>query len=369
MDRNTQTPAAQSSVTHHAGITGAPPQSTRPRHVIENDAVSSIRWVNQRIETFFSGDILADLLSDAPEPGDTIRWVHLLRACAAEIDQLATRFSLDGAAVEDLLAEHERPKYDLGIQSLLIITRGAHFDSDSGDVSTYPISAIMTPTVLVTIADDHFPLAAFSARLQKLDRKLSGAALLHQLMDLVVDDYSQIFFDLADTIDNLSERTFQDTPLTRDEQIMTFHLRRTLTAMRRVLGPTMDLASSLALASKSKSADDALALMLPPDTARGFADVSEHVAHTSDGINGLREVMGSLVETNLSLADFALNTVMKKLAGWAALIAVPTLITGFMGMNVPYPGFGTTTGFIVAGFVMVGAVGVLYSAFRRKGWL
>ncbi len=76
-----------------------------------------------------------------------------------------------------------------------------------------------------------------------------------------------------------------------------------------------------------------------------------------------------MYETNLALADVHLNTVMKKLSGWAAIIAVPTLITGFMGMNVPYPGYGTTTGFVVAAAVIVVAVISLYVMLRRKDWL
>ena len=76
-----------------------------------------------------------------------------------------------------------------------------------------------------------------------------------------------------------------------------------------------------------------------------------------------------MYETNLAQADLHPNTVMKKLSGWAAIIAVPTLITGFMGMNVPYPGYGTTAGFVVAGVVIVVAVIVLYIMLKRKDWL
>ena len=80
-------------------------------------------------------------------------------------------------------------------------------------------------------------------------------------------------------------------------------------------------------------------------------------------------MLTSAFETNLALADVHLNMIMKKLSAWAAIIAVPTLITGFIGMNVPYPGFGQGGGFVVALVVMVVAVVTLFVLFRRSDWL
>ena len=77
----------------------------------------------------------------------------------------------------------------------------------------------------------------------------------------------------------------------------------------------------------------------------------------------------TVFETNLSLADARLNTVMKKLTGWAAIIAVPTAITGFYGQNVPFPGFSHTLGFVTSSVLIVVVVTALYATFRRKDWL
>lgn len=77
----------------------------------------------------------------------------------------------------------------------------------------------------------------------------------------------------------------------------------------------------------------------------------------------------TIFETNLSLQDARLNTVMKKLTGWAAIIAVPTAITGYYGQNIPYPGFGTTSGFFASTCVMVILMVLLYVMFRRRDWL
>jgi magnesium transporter len=108
---------------------------------------------------------------------------------------------------------------------------------------------------------------------------------------------------------------------------------------------------------------------LLPQTARGFADISDHALHVAEGVDGLRDTMGGLMDTNLSLADVRLNTVMKKLASWAAVIAVPTFITGFMGMNVPYPGFASVWGVVGSVSLIVATVAWLIWFFHKRDWL
>ena len=75
------------------------------------------------------------------------------------------------------------------------------------------------------------------------------------------------------------------------------------------------------------------------------------------------------METNLSLRDYRQNQVMKKVTSWAAIIAVPTLITGCYGMNVPYPGFASHSGFVVSAVTILVMSAGLFFVFRRKGWL
>ncbi len=96
-----------------------------------------------------------------------------------------------------------------------------------------------------------------------------------------------------------------------------------------------------------------------------YADLYDHVLRVSEWTESLRDMIATIFETNLSLQDARLNTVMKKLTGWAAIIAVPTAITGFYGQNVPYPGFGTAAGFILSTTVILVLMVVLYAMFRR----
>ena len=81
------------------------------------------------------------------------------------------------------------------------------------------------------------------------------------------------------------------------------------------------------------------------------------------------DLVTSLLETNLTIQGNRMNLVMKKVTSWAAIIAVPTAITGFYGQNVPYPGFGSVEGFYASTAIILGGGGLLYWVFKRKDWL
>ena len=100
-----------------------------------------------------------------------------------------------------------------------------------------------------------------------------------------------------------------------------------------------------------------------------YQDVYDHVLRVVESTDALRDLVATIVETNLSLRDYRQNQVMKKVTSWAAIIAVPTLITGFYGMNVPYPGFARHWGVYTSTVVMLVVVVALYVSFKRRDWL
>ena len=107
----------------------------------------------------------------------------------------------------------------------------------------------------------------------------------------------------------------------------------------------------------------------PTELDSWYDDLYDHVLRAAEWTESLRDMVTTIFETNLSLADARLNTVMKKLTGWAAIIAVPTAVTGFFGQNVPYPGFGTHWGFLLSLTIMISIATGLYLTFRHKGWI
>ena len=100
-----------------------------------------------------------------------------------------------------------------------------------------------------------------------------------------------------------------------------------------------------------------------------YRDVYDQVLRAADRIDSLRDLVTSILETNVTIQGNRLNVITKKVTGWAAIIAVPTFITGFFGMNVPYPGFGEKAGFAAAIAAIALAGLVLYLIFKRKDWL
>jgi magnesium transporter len=106
-----------------------------------------------------------------------------------------------------------------------------------------------------------------------------------------------------------------------------------------------------------------------PELDGFYDDLYDHVLRAAEWTESLRDMVTTVFETNLSLQDARLNTVMKKLTAWAAIIAVPTAVTGWYGQNVPYPGFGSHAGVLVSGGVIVVVAALLYLVFRRKGWI
>jgi magnesium transporter len=100
-----------------------------------------------------------------------------------------------------------------------------------------------------------------------------------------------------------------------------------------------------------------------------FQDVYDHVLRATEWTESLRDLVSTILETNLSIQGNRLNTITKKVTSWAAIIAVPTAVTGWYGMNVPYPGFGRPAGAVTSTVLIVILSGGLYLLFKRLDWL
>ncbi len=100
-----------------------------------------------------------------------------------------------------------------------------------------------------------------------------------------------------------------------------------------------------------------------------YQDVYDHILRVTEATDGLRDLVATIVDTNLSLRDYRQNQIMKKVTSWAAIIAVPTLVTGYYGMNVPFPGFARHWGLVMAIALMFSASLALFTVFRSKDWL
>jgi magnesium transporter len=144
-------------------------------------------------------------------------------------------------------------------------------------------------------------------------------------------------------------------------QRATYRLRKELVQVRRIVLPMREVVNGVLRHRRDAGS--------PAELDASFDDLYDHVLRVTEWTESLRDMVSAMFETNLSLQDSRLNNVMKKLTSWAAIIAVPTAVTGYFGQNVPYPGYGRWWGFILSIGVMAVASGILYVLFKRRNWL
>jgi magnesium transporter len=175
-----------------------------------------------------------------------------------------------------------------------------------------------------------------------------------------VDGHFEAVQSLDDAVEALEDQLFADVPQDMQVQRRSFELRKSLVLLRRIVIPMREVVNALMRRDLHVVTDD----LMPY-----YQDVYDHVLRASEWTDSLRDLVNSILETNLTIQGNRLNVITKKVTSWAAIIAVPTLITGYYGMNVPYPGFSEPVGFAVSVAVIVIAALVLYVVFRRKDWL
>ena len=305
---------------------------------------------------------VADLSQYLSEP-DTVLWVDLCAPDRADLDVVAEELGLHALAVEDAVSPRQRPKLDRYETHDFLSLYAVDLDSDTAALHLSELSAFVTPRVLVTVRKDpSFDLEAVIGRWDSShDLAVHGVGfLLWGLIDHVVDGYFDAVQTLDEEIEKLEDLLFDDRPRDQDVQRRSFALRKSLVTLRRVVLPMREVVNTLLRRDLA---------VVSGQMAPYYQDVYDHVLRATEWTESLRDLVTTIVETNLTLQGNRLNVITKKVTSWAAIIAVPTAITGFYGQNLPYPGFGLRSGLIVSSALIVGISVGLYVAFRRKDWL
>jgi magnesium transporter len=306
----------------------------------------------------FPVEEISDHLDD---PSATV-WLDMCAPSTAELATISEELSLHALAVEDAVHEHQRPKLDRYETHAFLTAYGVRFDVDAGTVATSELAAFVTDRALVTVRkDEHFDIDAVLARWDSAAAPAKGGVgfLVHGLLDYVVDGHFDAVQALDDEIEGLEDSVFAEDVAHDEVQLRSLRLRKSLVTLRRVVLPMREVVNSLM--RRNHLVDDEL---LPY-----YQDVYDHVLRASEWTESLRDLVVTIRETQLNLQSNRLNMIMKKVTGWAAIIAVPTAITGFYGQNVPYPGTGQPWGFWMSTAVIVVVGGGLFALFRRRDWL
>ena len=304
-------------------------------------------------------------VSDYLDQDDALVWADICSPDADLLAKLADELSLDRHAVEDAVEMHERPKASRYATHTFITTSSVNYDPKSGQLTTGRVSAfVMARGVMTVRLDTEFDIDAVVRRWDENSDliKYGPKALVHGLLDEIVDGYFVAVTALDEEIDALEEVLFDENPkVARELQRRTFGLRKSLTTARRSILPMREVVNTV----MRRVAE----LENGPELAAYYEDLYDHVLRATEWTESLRDMITSIFETNLSLSDTRMNLIMKKLTAWAAIIAVPTAITGYFGQNVPYPGFGRHWGFVLSVGTIVVIASSLYALFRRKDWL
>ena len=328
-------------------------------------------WAKGRV---VAEDLVGEDLSDVLQHnGDASAWWVLPRDPdygAAELRDVAHALDLDDLAIRDLLATDRRAKFEAIGGARLVITNYVHHDPASCELIVHPISIIATDRVLICLvaADADFQPACL---LQQKAEVLSEGGVevgLQVLITAVINTYESAVQWIEDATDDLSDSLFGGSPLSGQAQLDAFKVRSALTQLRRVTEPMLAVMTDIvddpppAPKGAGKAAKNSR-------VGRRWTLIAEQHARAAGAADALREVLASVFDTSLALSGVQTDATMKKLTGWAAIIAVPTLITGFAGMNVTFPLAGSVAGFWLVLVIMVAVAVVLYLAFRRRDWI
>ncbi|MGB3481493.1 MAG: magnesium transporter CorA family protein [Mycobacterium sp.] len=320
-------------------------------------------WRSGKLQEDFDFDRISDYLT---EP-DTLVWVDMYDPDHDALQALAQELSLNIWAVEDAVAPSERVKATVypshTFFTVYAVDIATPTDEPEGLLTKHRISAFVLKQALVTVRlTPRWDIDEVLHRWDDLGGQQYGVgALVHGLLDVVVDGHFDAVQVLDDGIESLEDALFDPPKRDANIQRRSFALRKDLVNLRRVVLPMREVVNTI----QHHRAENHRAPELDPL----YTDLYDHVLRASEWTESLRDMITTVFETNLSLQDARLNTVMKKLTGWAAIIAVPTAITGFYGQNVLYPGFNSAAGFVVSSALIVLLVVVLYVMFRRRDWL
>ena len=304
-----------------------------------------------------------NLLSDLREERGNLLWVEadIANLTTADISTMAEEFDLAPLAVEDATHTRQRPKLESYENHLFLVFHELHEENEQ--LEPRQIACFVGERDVLTLHNG--AMRTLEAAKERWGRSRSElydgpAYLIHTLMDVIVDDYQEMADALENEIEQLEEIVLDEPTAPVQRQLYnvkqrTARLRRYVLPLRRVL------ASLLARDGETR---------IPDETQELFRDVEDHILRIGDQVRNIDDLADAAIDLRRAAEAAALNEVTKRLTGWAAIIAVPTLISGVYGMNVGiYPTAGSRPGFWGLLALMAVETAALYWFFKKKRWI
>jgi magnesium transporter len=296
------------------------------------------------------------------EPGGLV-WIDLHEPTDEQFDAVRREFHLHELAVEDALKGHQRPKLEVfGQDQLFVVLKTArYFEPDV--VEFGEILIFVGATFVVSVRHGQAsPLGNARTELEKRADLLrcGPGAVLYAIMDRVVDDYTPVLENVDVDITELETLVFGDTPPSGATERI-YRLRRQVISLHRTTAPLTDPLLGLS-EGRYPYVDN--------DLKPYFRDIYDHLMRAVQTADQFRELLTSILLAHLTLVSVAQNEQVRAISAWAAIIAVPTFITGVYGMNFDHmPELGWRFGYPAVLLVIVGICFSLYRYFKRIQWL
>jgi len=303
--------------------------------------------------------------------GDGFVWLGLHDPDETELAELAQRYDLHPLAVEDALyAEHQRPKLDRYEDTLFAVlktVRYVHPESPAADVEvveTGEISVFVGRDFVITIRRGEPRGLKGLRRSMELDPErlaLGPSAVLHAIMDRIVDDYLGVANSMQLDVDAVESAVFGGPGRSKRDAERIYVLKREVLELRRSVAP---------LQAPLRTLSERPVRLVHPEIREYFRDVEDHLARVTEQIGSFDELLTTIIQANLAQVTVEQNEDMRRISAWVAILAIPTAVAGVYGMNFrDMPELTWRYGYPSTLILISLICFVLYRGFRRNGWL
>jgi magnesium transporter len=294
--------------------------------------------------------------------GGGFAWIGLYEPTEDEFESIRAEFDLHPLAVEDAIESHQRPKLEVFDDMVFVVLKTARYVDPEEVVEIGEIMIFLGKEYLITVRH------GVPSPLDRVRRALEGdpkvlahgpSAVLHAIVDRVVDDYGPAIEGLENDVVEVEEQVFtpgRDNPAER-----IYRLKREVLQFLHATVPLIDPVERLAGGQYGQ---------VHPEVRTYFRDVNDHLARARDELEGLNDLLSSVLQANLTQVSVRQNEDMRKISAWVAILAVPTAMAGIYGMNFDHmPELGWTFGYPLVLALMATICSILFWRFKRAGWL
>ncbi|NYH55311.1 MULTISPECIES: magnesium/cobalt transporter CorA [Nocardiopsis] len=307
------------------------------------------------------GDISDTFDRAREDEDDCFVWIGLHEPTEGEFSLIEEELTLHPLAVEDALTAHQRPKMERYGETLFVVVKTLSYREATSDVEVGEVMLFLGEDFVVSVrhgAAD--PFGRVRERLEAEPALLAAgpAAVLYGVCDEIVDHYGVVVHQIESDIIELERVVFRPRGADVTEDI--HHLKREVLEFRSAESPLIPVLQEITKGRIHRF----------EHTREYFRDVLDHLLRVNDGVGDHNELLTSALTAHLALLGKQQNEDVRKISSWAAVIAIPTMIAGFYGMNFDHmPELHWLFGYPIVMGVMVGASALAYHRLRRNGWL